>query len=55
MHRGSPAEDLVRHHEQDILDFHDALAPLLSYSLIRLELNEGNTRAIIPRDLACQP
>ncbi|KAF3002783.1 hypothetical protein E8E15_001031, partial [Penicillium rubens] len=33
-------EDLVRHHEQDILDFHDALAPLLSYSLIRLELNE---------------
>jgi tetratricopeptide (TPR) repeat protein len=33
-------EDLVRDHNQDILDFHDALAPLLSYSLIRLEINE---------------
>ncbi|KAJ5593550.1 hypothetical protein N7537_010454 [Penicillium hordei] len=33
-------EDLVRGHDQDILDFHDALAPLLSYSLIRLEINE---------------
>ncbi|OQE34388.1 hypothetical protein PENCOP_c018G06557 [Penicillium coprophilum] len=33
-------EDLVRDHDQDILDFHDALAPLLSYSLIRLEINE---------------
>ncbi|KAF3392458.1 hypothetical protein F1880_008921 [Penicillium rolfsii] len=33
-------EDLVRDSDQDILDFHDALAPLLSYSMIRLELNE---------------
>jgi tetratricopeptide (TPR) repeat protein len=33
-------EDLVRDQDQDILDFHDALAPLLSYSLIRLEMNE---------------
>ncbi|CAG7941474.1 unnamed protein product [Penicillium salamii] len=33
-------EDLVRDLDQDILDFHDALAPLLSYSLIRLEINE---------------
>lgn len=33
-------EDLVRDYGQDILDFHDALAPLLSYSLIRLEMNE---------------
>jgi hypothetical protein len=33
-------EDLVRDHEQDVLDFHDALAPLLSYSLVRLEMNE---------------
>ncbi|CEJ58343.1 hypothetical protein PMG11_07002 [Penicillium brasilianum] len=33
-------EDLVRDPDQDELDFHDALAPLLSYSLIRLEKNE---------------
>ncbi|CAG8221592.1 unnamed protein product [Penicillium salamii] len=33
-------EDLVCDQDQDILDFHDALAPLLSYSLIRLEMNE---------------
>ncbi|KAJ6003887.1 hypothetical protein N7540_013169 [Penicillium herquei] len=33
-------EDLVRDYDEDILDFHDALAPLLSYSLIRLEMNE---------------
>jgi Tfp pilus assembly protein PilF len=33
-------EDLVRDFDQDILDFHDALAPLLSYSLIRLQTNE---------------
>ncbi|CAI7613196.1 unnamed protein product, partial [Penicillium viridicatum] len=33
-------EDLVRDHDQDILGFHDALAPLLSYSLIRLAINE---------------
>ncbi|KAJ5884884.1 hypothetical protein N7495_009394 [Penicillium taxi] len=33
-------EDLVRDYEQDILEFHDALAPLLSYSLVRLEINE---------------
>jgi tetratricopeptide (TPR) repeat protein len=32
-------EDLVRDQDQDILDFHDALAPLLSYALIRLEMN----------------
>jgi hypothetical protein len=32
-------EYLVRDH-QDTLDFHDALAPLLSYSLVRLEINE---------------
>lgn len=33
-------EDLVRDYNQDILDFHDTLALLLSYSLIRLEINE---------------
>jgi tetratricopeptide (TPR) repeat protein len=33
-------EILVRDSDQDELDFHDALAPLLSYSLIRLEINE---------------
>ncbi|KAJ5565742.1 hypothetical protein N7535_007380 [Penicillium sp. DV-2018c] len=33
-------EDLVRDFSQDILDFHDALAPLLSYSLVRLEMDE---------------
>ncbi|EAU30101.1 predicted protein [Aspergillus terreus NIH2624] len=33
-------EDLVRDSDQDELDFHDALAPLLSYSLVRLEINE---------------
>jgi tetratricopeptide (TPR) repeat protein len=33
-------EDLVRDSDSDELDFHDALAPLLSYSLIRLEMNE---------------
>jgi Tfp pilus assembly protein PilF len=33
-------EDLVRDSDQDILDFHDALAPLLRYSLVRLELNK---------------
>ncbi|KAJ5917518.1 hypothetical protein N7466_011072 [Penicillium verhagenii] len=33
-------EELVRDSEQDELDFHDALAPLLSYSLIRVEMNE---------------
>ncbi|KAL5360970.1 hypothetical protein BJX96DRAFT_175795 [Aspergillus floccosus] len=33
-------QDLVRDPDQDELDFHDALAPLLSYSLIRLEMNE---------------
>ncbi|KAJ6016490.1 hypothetical protein N7540_011081 [Penicillium herquei] len=33
-------EDLVRDNDQDILDFHDALAPLLRYSLIRVETNE---------------
>jgi len=33
-------EDLVRDDNQDILDFHDVLAPLLSYSLIRLEINK---------------
>jgi tetratricopeptide (TPR) repeat protein len=33
-------EDLVRDSDQDELDFHDALAPLLSYSLIRLDRNE---------------
>ncbi|CAP91131.1 Pc13g00620 [Penicillium rubens Wisconsin 54-1255] len=32
--------DLVRESEQDELDFHDALVPLLNYSLIRLEINE---------------
>lgn len=32
-------EDLVRDDDQDILDFHDALAPLLSYSLIQVEAN----------------
>jgi tetratricopeptide (TPR) repeat protein len=32
-------EDLVRGFDQDILDFHDALTPLISYSLIRLEMN----------------
>ncbi|CAI7603357.1 unnamed protein product [Penicillium viridicatum] len=32
-------EDLVRDSDQDELDFHDILAPLLSYSLIRLETN----------------
>ncbi|GAM43571.1 hypothetical protein TCE0_056r18491 [Talaromyces pinophilus] len=31
-------EDLVRD-DQDILDFHDALAPLISYSLIRVEVD----------------
>lgn len=30
-------EDLVRDDDQDILDFHNALAPLLSYSLIQVE------------------
>ncbi|KAL4912570.1 hypothetical protein BDW62DRAFT_206345 [Aspergillus aurantiobrunneus] len=33
-------EDLVRDPDQDILDFHDTLAPLLSYSLVRLEIDE---------------
>ncbi|KAJ5348541.1 uncharacterized protein N7506_001794 [Penicillium brevicompactum] len=33
-------EDLVRESEQDELDFHDALVPLLNYSLIQLEINE---------------
>ncbi|KAJ5893421.1 hypothetical protein N7495_005112 [Penicillium taxi] len=33
-------EDLVRDSYEDILDFHDALAPLLSYFLIRLQVNE---------------
>ncbi|KAJ5963042.1 hypothetical protein N7501_007983 [Penicillium viridicatum] len=33
-------EDLVRDHDHDILDFHDALIPLLNYSLIRMEINE---------------
>ncbi|KUM57416.1 hypothetical protein ACN42_g9770 [Penicillium freii] len=33
-------EDLLRDQDQDILDFHDALVPLLSYSLIRMEINE---------------
>ncbi|CAG7947031.1 unnamed protein product [Penicillium salamii] len=33
-------EDLVRDHAQDTLDFHDALTPLLSYSLVRLKTNE---------------
>ena len=33
-------EDLVRDSNQDELDFHDTLAPLLSYSLIRMEMNE---------------
>ncbi|KAJ5745111.1 hypothetical protein N7520_010293 [Penicillium odoratum] len=33
-------EDLVRDSDVDELDFHDALAPLLSYSLIRVEINE---------------
>ncbi|CAI7622745.1 unnamed protein product [Penicillium pancosmium] len=34
-------EDLVRGSEQDELDFHDALVPLLNYSLVRLEMSEG--------------
>lgn len=34
-------EILVRDSDQDELDFHDALAPLLSYSLVRLEIDEG--------------
>lgn len=33
-------EDLVHGSDQDILEFHDVLAPLLSSSLIRLEINE---------------
>ncbi|GAM34008.1 hypothetical protein TCE0_014f01316, partial [Talaromyces pinophilus] len=33
-------EDLMRDADQDILDFHDALAPLISYSLIRVEMEE---------------
>ncbi|EAU30103.1 predicted protein [Aspergillus terreus NIH2624] len=33
-------ENLVRDSDQDELDFHDALAPLLSYSLVRLERDE---------------
>ncbi|KAJ5894136.1 hypothetical protein N7495_005827 [Penicillium taxi] len=33
-------EDLVRDYTQNILGFHDTLAPLLSYSLFRLEMNE---------------
>lgn len=33
-------EGPVRDPDQDELDFYDALAPLLSYSLIRLEMNE---------------
>ncbi|OQD94930.1 hypothetical protein PENSOL_c023G10428 [Penicillium solitum] len=33
-------EDLVRDSDSDELDFYDALALLLSYSLIRLEVNE---------------
>ncbi|KAJ5904758.1 uncharacterized protein N7473_001674 [Penicillium subrubescens] len=39
MSMGIP-EDLVRDSDEDELDFHDELAPLLSYSLIRLERNE---------------
>jgi hypothetical protein len=35
-------EGLLRDSDQDEMDFHDALAPLLSYSLIRLEINEGS-------------
>ncbi|KUL81728.1 hypothetical protein ZTR_09475 [Talaromyces verruculosus] len=30
-------EDLLRDDDQDILDFHDELAPLINYSLIRVE------------------
>jgi hypothetical protein len=33
-------EDLVRDADQDILDFHDALAPFISYSVIRVEMDE---------------
>ncbi|KAL4804204.1 hypothetical protein BDV18DRAFT_36370 [Aspergillus unguis] len=33
-------EDLVHDPNQDILDFQDALAPLLSYSLVRLEMDK---------------
>jgi hypothetical protein len=33
-------EDLVRDYDQDMLDFQDALALLLSYSLIRLGMNK---------------
>ncbi|EED14425.1 kinesin light chain, putative [Talaromyces stipitatus ATCC 10500] len=32
--------DLVRDDDQDIQDFHDALAPPISYSLIRVEMDE---------------
>lgn len=33
-------EFIVRDYDQDELDFHDALVPLLDYSLVRLEMNE---------------
>ncbi|KAI7973725.1 hypothetical protein EIK77_000227 [Talaromyces pinophilus] len=33
-------EDLVRDEDQDVLDFHDALAPLVGYSLIQVQMDE---------------